>query len=972
MRTDMPVTIYRKDYRPYPYAIPQVALAFDLDPDVTTVHCAMQVERRPDAPADAPLEFDGEALELVSLRVDGQPWPAAQYTVDEHSLVIRGLPALARVETISRCRPAANSTLMGLYVSGDNFFTQCEAEGFRRITWFADRPDIMSRYRVTLRARPDYPVLLSNGNLIAERELPDGRREAEWEDPFPKPCYLFALVAGKLTHRETRIKTMSGRDVLLQVYSDPGSESRTQWALDSLVRAVHWDEKRFGLELDLDRFMVVTVRDFNMGAMENKGLNIFNAAYVLADPDTATDANYEGIESVIGHEYFHNWTGNRVTCRDWFQLSLKEGLTVFRDQEFSADMMAREILSAPTLRPAGLLPPEGARPPWGGPAAGCAAAAASARTVKRIDDVVTLRAAQFPEDAGPMAHPIRPDSYQEIGNFYTATVYEKGAEVIRMQHTLLGEAGFRAGMDEYFRRHDGQAVTCDDFVAAMESVYVRQHPGRDLQQFRNWYRQAGTPRVSVALGYDPAARRCTLTLSQSCPPVGVERRPGQPAKQPLHIPFAIGLLDRTGKPMPLALDDQPPTGTVLLELTGERQQWVFDGIPSAPVPSLLRGFSAPVIVDYAWTDEELALLSAHDTDAFARWEAGQELATRQILALTRQHQAGQPMAVADAFIEAWRALLTDPALDAAYRARTLLLPSEKTLAERMEGSVPQGGDSVLGRPGDGSGPHAAPFGLAAPQGGDSVLGLPGDGMDPPALAAARDHLRAELGRRLAAEWRAAFDANQTPGAYSPAPGPAGMRALKNQALAHLMAGGIADAQALAERQYATAGNMTDSMAALSSLINYGAGDAPARALAAFYERWQGDPLVVDKWFTLQATARATDVAAVRALMQHPAFTLRNPNRARALVFQFCLNNARGMHRPDGLGYAYWADQVIALDGLNPEVAARLARGLDSWSRFVPPLRDPMRQALERVAGHPGLSRNVLEIVSKALEFAAQA
>ncbi|WP_019939393.1 aminopeptidase N [Bordetella sp. FB-8] len=903
MRTDTPVTVYRKDYQPYPYGIPQVSLTFDLEPDATTVHCAMQIDRRQDIPADTPLELNGEALELLSLHVDGQPWPAGLYTVSEHSLVIRGLPAQSRIETVSRCNPAANSTLMGLYVSGNNFFTQCEAEGFRRITWFADRPDVMSRYRVLLRAGADYPVLLSNGNLIAERELPDGRREAEWEDPFPKPCYLFALVAGKLTLRETRARTRSGREVLLQVYSDPGSESRTEWALQSLVHAVHWDETRFGLELDLDRFMVVAVRDFNMGAMENKGLNIFNAAYVLADADTATDANYEGIESVVGHEYFHNWTGNRVTCRDWFQLSLKEGLTVFRDQEFSADMMERSLAPA---------------------------AAASARAVKRIDDVATLRAAQFPEDAGPMAHPIRPESYQEIGNFYTATVYEKGAEVIRMQHTLLGETGFRAGMDEYFRRHDGQAVTCDDFVAAMESVYVERHPGRDLRQFRNWYSQAGTPRVSVALGYDPAAHRCTLTLTQSCPPVGVERRPGQPAKQPFHIPFAVGLIDRAGKAMPLTLDGKSAAGTVLLELTEVRQQWVFEDIPSAPVPSLLRGFSAPVIVDYAWTDQELALLSAHDTDAFARWEAGQELATRQILMLARQHQSGRPLSVADAFIDAWRAQLTDPDLDAAYRARTLLLPSEKTLAERM------------------------------------------DLMDPPALAAARDHLRAELGRSLAPQWRAAFDSNQTPGTYSPAPGPAGMRALKNLALAHLMAAKVEGAQALAEQQYAQAGNMTDSMAALSSLINYGEGPAPAQALAAFYDRWQDNPLVVDKWFTLQATARSTDVAAVRLLMQHQAFTLRNPNRARALVFQFCLNNARGMHAASGQGYAYWADQVIALDGMNPEIAARLARALDSWARFVPTLRGRMQEALERVAGHPGLSRNVLEIVSKALEFAPQA
>ncbi|MBV7485694.1 aminopeptidase N [Bordetella sp. BOR01] len=901
MRTETPVTVFRKDYQPYPYAIPELALAFELDPASTQVHSTLRIERKADAPAEAPLVLDGIELELVSLQVDGQAWPATRYTLDDHTLTLSGLPARATIDIVSRCRPSANSTLMGLYVSGGNFFTQCEAEGFRRITWFADRPDVMSRYRVTLRAAPDYPVLLSNGNLLATQTLPDGRQEAQWEDPFPKPCYLFALVAGRLTHRETTVQTASGRPVLLQVYSDPGSEDRTEWALESLVRALRWDETRFGLELDLDRFMVVAVRDFNMGAMENKGLNIFNAAYVLADPHTATDANYEGIEAVIGHEYFHNWTGNRVTCRDWFQLSLKEGLTVFRDQEFTADMMAREL---------------------------DAAAAASARAVKRIDDVVTLRAAQYPEDAGPMAHPIRPESYQEIGNFYTATVYEKGAEVIRMQHTLLGAEGFRAGMDEYFRRHDGQAVTCDDFVAAMESVYALQHPGRDLAVFRRWYRQAGTPRVAVSLAYDAAARRCTVTLTQRCPAVGVEKRAGDGyAKAPFHIPFALGLLDPQGRTLPLRLADGTQD-TVLLELNQETQQWVFEDIPAQPVPSLLRGFSAPVIVEYDWSDAELALLSAHDNDPFARWEAGQELATRQIMALAARHQAGAPLMADAAFIQAWQALLTDPALDAGYRARALALPTEKTLAERMEA------------------------------------------IDPPALSAARDFLRAALGRELAAQWRAAFDGNQTPGEYSPAPGPAGRRALKNQALGHLMAAGIDGAQALAQSQFDQAGNMTDSLAALSALVNYGQPDVAARALDAFYSRWQNDPLVVDKWFTLQATAHSTDIERVRALMAHPAFTLRNPNRARALVFQFCLNNARGLHRPDGAGYAYWAEQVLALDALNPEIAARLARALDNWGRFVPTLRAPMQAALQRVRDHAGLSRNVLEIVSKALEFAA--
>jgi len=899
MRTDTPITIFRKDYQPYPYGIPEVALEFDLDAEATTVTAQLTVHRT--AAGEAPLVLDGVDLELIAISVDGAPLDRDAYHVDTEQLTIPGLGAHAIVEIVSRCRPAANSTLMGLYVSGGNFFTQCEAEGFRRITWFADRPDVMSRYRVTLRADAKYPNLLSNGNLLSTRTLEDGRTEAIWQDPFPKPCYLFALVAGDLTCRESRIKTRSGREVLLQVYSDPGSEDKTGWALESLERSLRWDENRFGLELDLDRFMVVAVRDFNMGAMENKGLNIFNAAYVLADPQSATDANYDAIESVIGHEYFHNWTGNRVTCRDWFQLSLKEGLTVFRDQEFSADMMA-----------AGM----------------DAQAAASARAVKRIDDVVTLRAAQFPEDAGPMAHPIRPDSYQEIGNFYTATVYEKGAEVIRMQHTLLGEAGFRAGMDEYFRRHDGQAVTCDDFVAAMESVYVKQHPGRNLEVFRRWYSQAGTPRVAVEMKHDAVSRQCTITLSQQCPPVGVEKTTGKRGqKLPFHIPFAIGLLDREGQPIPL--NHQGKTvQTALLELTEARQQWVFDGIDGPPVPSLLRGFSAPVIVEYPWSNEDLALLSAHDVDAFARWEAGQELAARHILAVAAQHANGDALTSSTAFIDVWRSLLTDPGLDAAYRARVLALPTEKTLAERM---TP---------------------------------------IDPPALAAARDFVRTELGRQLAPQWRDAYEANLTPGPYQPTPEPAGKRALKNMALAHLLAGGDAQAQQWAQTQYAQASNMTDRLGALTALVNYGTADAATRALGEFYEQWQHDPLVIDKWFALQATARATDVDTVRGLMAHPAFTLRNPNRARALVFQFCLNNARGLHRRDGTGYSFWADQVLALDALNPEIAARLARALDSWSRFTPALREPMRRALERVRGHAGLSRNVAEIVSKALDLGA--
>jgi aminopeptidase N len=793
---------------------------------------------------------------------------------------------------------------MGLYVSNGVFFTQCEAEGFRRITWFADRPDVMSRYTVTVRAnKAQFPTLLSNGNLIAERDLPDGRHEARWQDPFPKPCYLFALVAGVLTWRESRVRTQSGREVLLQVYSDPGSESKTLYALQSLERALRWDETRFSLELDLDRFMVVAARDFNMGAMENKGLNVFNAAYVLADAESATDANYSAIEAVIGHEYFHNWTGNRVTCRDWFQLSLKEGLTVFRDQEFSADMMAAGLDDK---------------------------AAASARAVKRIDDVATLRAAQFPEDAGPMAHPIRPESYQEIGNFYTATVYEKGAEVIRMQQTLLGTEGFTQGLAEYFRRHDGQAVTCDDFVAAMESVYSRDFPGRNLDVFRRWYSQAGTPRVKVTIEHDAAKARCTVTLAQRCEPVGVERLAGTQVKPPLHIPFAFGLLDRQGKAVALKLagSNDSAVDTMLLELTTESAQWTFEGIAQPPVPSLLRDFSAPVIVEYNYSDADLALLMARDTNAFARWEAGQELATRQLLAGVASCQAGKTPTLADAFVDAWRAVLVAPELDAAYRTRALSLPAEKTLSERMSQ------------------------------------------VDPLALAQARDAMRAELGRRLAAEWQDAIQANQTPGEYSPDPVSAGKRALKNLALTFLMAGGVDNAHAAASQQYAQSVNMTDRMAALSALVNYGPQQAAAQALADFYQRYQNDPLSVDKWFALQATARGTTVQTMADLMAHPAFTLRNPNRARSLVFQFCLNNAYGFHQPDGSGYGYWAGQVLALDALNPEIAARLARAMDRWVRYVPQLSASMKQALLQVRDHPGLSRNVTEIVSKALEISA--
>lgn len=971
MRTDTGITIRRQDYLPFPFLIPKVSLEFDLQAEQTSVRAELTVVRKAGTPLPGALVLDGQALTLVSLHLNGSLLTPEQYTLTDETLTIHDMPDHATLLIVSTCSPATNTSMAGLYVSGKSLFTQCEAQGFRKICWFADRPDVMSTYEVTLRAKKeDYPLLLSNGNLLSTRKLDGARHEAKWQDPFAKPSYLFALVAGDFDCREQRTKTASGRDVLLQVYSDPGTKEQTGWAMESLERSLRWDEVRFGLELDLDRFMIVAARDFNMGAMENKGLNIFNAAYVLADPNTATDANYEAIEAVIGHEYFHNWTGNRVTCRDWFQLSLKEGLTVFRDQEFTADMMAHGL---------------------------DATAAASARAIKRIDDVVGLRGAQFSEDSGPMAHPIRPESYQEIGNFYTATVYEKGAEVIRMMHTLLGERAFRAGMDEYFRRHDGQAVTCDDFVDAMQWAY-QQHsanksstlgtlepgsaePNRaktastnldsvSLDIFRRWYRQAGTPRVQVTLDYNQALRQCTLTLAQTCAPVGVEKQSGL-EKLPFHIPVKFGLLDQQGHPLTFTLhghatQQELPESVggqtlhqALLELKQASQTWVLHDVASSPVPSLLRDFSAPVIIDYTYQDQDLALLSAHDTNAFVRWEAGQELASRQILKMAQHwRQTGTAGAVDPIMLSAWAATLNDPALDSGFRARALSLPAEKTLTERM---TP---------------------------------------MDPLAVSVARRALRAALGGACSTSLRAIYEAQSTPGEYSPAPLPAGRRALKNLALSYLVAGAEAlqehtktsvevgtsgagaktlstaaeaavtrhqsEANALVLEQFEQATNMTDRMAAFSISVQEAPKDKALEVIQRFYEAWQHDALVVDKWFGVQAASPTANVATIQALMTHPAFTLRNPNRARAVIFMFCIGNPSGLHAEDGSGYRFWAEQVLALDAINPEIAARLARAFDHWARFIPSVQAQMRVQLQRVATHKGLSRNTLEIVSKAL------
>ena len=896
--TETPQVIRRADYAPPAFLIDTVALEFDLVPERTVVRNTMRIRRNPDAVRATHLELMGEDLTFVEASIDGKPY--ANVRAHEHGLTVDNVPDSFELTLTGICNAAANTTLSGLYVSSGNFFTQCEAEGFRRITWFLDRPDVMATYTVTLRGdKAAYPVLLSNGNLLEEGDLPDGRHFARWEDPFRKPSYLFALVAGKLVALEERVKTGSGKEKLLQVWVEPHDLDKTRHAMDSLIHSIRWDEERFGLELDLDRFMIVAVSDFNMGAMENKGLNIFNTKYVLANPETATDTDFSNIEAVVGHEYFHNWTGNRVTCRDWFQLSLKEGLTVFRDQEFSADMAS----------------------------GGSSVEDQAARATKRIEDVRVLRQMQFAEDAGPMAHPVRPESYVEINNFYTMTVYEKGSEVVRMYQTLFGREGFRRGMDLYFKRHDGQAVTCDDFRHAMADAN-----GRDLAQYERWYSQAGTPRIGVETHYDAAQKRYTVTLKQGYGDASAAARDTQ--KGPLLIPFAIGLIGDDGNDMPLRLEGEASASsqtTRVLEFTQTEQSFTFVDVAEKPLPSLLRNFSAPVVVEYDYTADELAFLLAHDSDPFNRWEAGQRLATRELLTLAELAATGKALELDDTVVAAFGRVLNDETLSPAFRELALMLPSEAYLAEQMDES------------------------------------------NPAAVHSARQFVRKRLASTLKGDWLAIYERHQTPGAYEPTPAAAGHRALKNLALAYLAElDDSADAVRLAKAQYDAANNMTDRAAALSALLTAAAsngGTAAAEALGDFYRRFENEPLVIDKWFALQAMQRGAKqrpvIEIVRKLMTHPAFTLKNPNRARSLIFSFCSANPAQFHAEDGSGYAFWAEQVIALDALNPQVAARLARALELWRRFTPRLRDQMRAALEKVATQ-AKSRDVREIVEKAL------
>lgn len=889
MRTDIanqPVTIFRKDYVAPGFWVDTVEMGFDLDPVATHVATRLTMRRNHES-SEKELVLFGETIKLLQLRMNGVNLKKSAYTIADGKLTIANAPDVVTLEIETVIPAAKNTSMSGLYVSNGNFFTQCEAEGFRKITYYPDRPDVMATYTIMLRGdKKHYPVLLSNGNLIAEGDLGDGRHYAKWEDPFKKPSYLFALVAGKLVCQEEKYKLKSGRKVLLQVWVEAGNLDKTQHAMDSLKNSIRWDEERFGLELDLDRFMIVATSDFNMGAMENKGLNIFNTKYVLANPSIATDVDYAGIESVVGHEYFHNWTGNRVTCRDWFQLSLKEGLTVFRDQEFSADLVGT----------------------------------ATGRAVKRIEDVRVLRQVQFSEDAGPMAHPVRPDSFVEINNFYTVTIYEKGSEVVRMYYTLLGHDGFRKGMDLYFQRHDGQAVACDDFRAAMADS-----SGRDLSQFERWYSQAGTPRVKAETSYDAATGIYQLSLSQTCPAT-----PGQDKKLPFHIPVAVGLLDTQGKDLSLQLEGQAASGqtTLVLELTEATQIFRFTGVTQQPTPSILRNFSAPVLLEYAYTDEELGHLLANDSDPFNRWEAGQRLAMRRLVKLTTAVQKGEILELDAMFIEAVRATLNDKTLDPSFREVVLTLPSEAMIAEE--------------------------FAI----------------VDPQSIHTARQFVRTTLALHLKADLLNAYEDNLTPGKYSPDAVSAAKRALKNVALSYLLAWPDDATFTLAKTQFDEAQNMTDRLAALSGLCNFSGSAKNAKAagqsLQKFYKDFKNEALVIDKWFMLQATAHTTDVAKVRELMQHPAFTLSNPNRARSLIFNFCNANPSRFHAADGSAYALWAEMVIALNKLNPQVAARLARSLDRWKKYPQNLQAPMKAALQKVAETKKLSKDVLEVVSKAL------
>lgn len=882
MKESTPKNIYLKDYLPPDFLIEETFLHFDLGDQSTRVSTRLQIKRSPSALPDAPLVLNGEDLELRSVILNGASLPPSAWQSTGESLTLSNVPDDFTLEIETRIYPQDNTRLEGLYQSAGNFCTQCEAEGFRRITYYLDRPDVMSVFTTTVVADAKrYPVLLSNGNPVESGTLEDGRHFATWHDPYPKPCYLFALVAGNLACEKGEYITASGRRVDLRLYVEPHNADKCAHAMASLKKAMQWDESCFGLEYDLDIYMIVAVDDFNMGAMENKGLNIFNSQFVLARPDTATDTDYEHIEGVIAHEYFHNWTGNRVTCRDWFQLSLKEGLTVFRDQSFTADM--------------------------------------TSGSVKRISDVRMLRTHQFAEDASPMAHPVRPEAYMEINNFYTVTIYEKGAEVVRMYETLFGRDGFRRGLSLYFKRHDGQAVTTDDFMSAMADANEW-----DLQQFRRWYEQAGTPVVTIEDDWDAASGCYTLHLRQSCPPT-----PGQPEKQPFLIPFKIGLIGSDGQDKKLCLegesDDIVETERVF-PLVDTEQSFRFSDLDERPIPSLNRGFSAPVQVVYPYEIQQLAFLAAHDSDPFNRWDAGESYALNVLLRLIADTQAGNPLVLPAAFIDSIAMTLSDETLPPGLRAEMLSLPGEAWIAEQL------------------------------------------DPINPEAVHRARSFVRQTLAAELKSQWLTIYHkfAPAAGAIYQYTPEEAGHRRLRNLALGYLTMLDQADQRRLAYAQFEQADNMTDALGALHALSQT-EGPEWSRALNAFYLRWRENPLVLNKWFGLQAMRQHPDtMTQVEELMHHPAFSMRNPNRVRALIGAFAQGNPTGFHAADGSGYRFVAAQVRALDALNPQIAARLVKVFSRWRRYTSDRQLLMRRELEKLA-ESHCSRDVYEIVNKSLE-----
>ncbi|MGM3386968.1 aminopeptidase N [Stutzerimonas stutzeri] len=884
MRTEQPKVIHLKDYQVPDYLIDETHLTFELYEDRTLVHAQLVMRRNPEAGAGLPpLQLHGQDLELMSLSLNDRALGLGDYQVAEESLTLQPDTASFTLDSTVVIHPESNTALEGLYKSGKMFCTQCEAEGFRKITYYLDRPDVMSTFTTTVSAdKQAYPILLSNGNPIASGEEEDGRHWATWEDPFKKPAYLFALVAGDLWCVEDSFTTMSGRDVALRIYVEPENIDKCQHAMDSLKKSMKWDEEAYGREYDLDIFMIVAVNDFNMGAMENKGLNIFNSSAVLARAETATDAAHQRVEAIVAHEYFHNWSGNRVTCRDWFQLSLKEGFTVFRDSQFSADM--------------------------------------NSPTVKRVEDVSYLRTHQFAEDAGPMAHSVRPESFIEISNFYTLTVYEKGAEVVRMIQTLLGEEGFRKGSDLYFERHDGQAVTVDDFVKAMEDAN-----GADLTQFKRWYSQAGTPRLAVSERYDAAAKTYSLTFRQSCPPT-----PGQSEKLPFVIPVSLGLLDGQGREIPLRLQDEDAAvGTTrVLAVEQAEQTFTFVEVPEQPLPSLLRGFSAPVKLEFPYSRDQLMFLMQHDSDGFNRWEAGQQLSVQVLQEMIGQHQRGEALQLDQRLVTALRSLLEDERLDPAMVAEMLSLPSEAYLTEISEVA------------------------------------------DVDAIHAARDFARQGIATALFDLFWKRYQANREVSRQTPYVAEAShfaRRALQNIALSYLMLSGKSEVVEACVEQFDQADNMTERLTALAVLVNSDCETERQQALDAFAEHFKDNPLVMDQWFSVQAgNTQPGGLERVQHLMQHPAFTLKNPNKVRALIGAFANQNLVNFHRADGAGYRFLADQVIVLNKLNPQIASRLLAPLTRWRKYDAARQGLMKAELERILASGELSSDVYEVVSKSL------